>query len=90
MLVFVDLSWPCIALLKRSTVFIYRSHFLLNVFLSTLSVQAKKKGYITRTPKVVSYVLLIVASGLLAAFNDQHPRFVSQCFGFDQYLNYEK
>jgi hypothetical protein len=58
--------------------------------LNSLYLQAKKKGYITRTPRVVSYLLLIVASGLLCAFNDQHPKFVSQCFGFDKWINYKE
>lgn len=57
--------------------------------LNSLYLQAKKKGYVSRTPKVVSYLLLIVASGTLCAFNDQHPKFVSQCFGFDKWINYK-
>ncbi len=71
--------------------------------LNSLYLQCKKKGWISRTPRLVSYLLLIVGSGTLAAFHDQvsrsfhcfasysylqHPRFVSTLFGFEKHIRY--
>lgn len=57
--------------------------------LNSLYLQSKKKGLVTHTPRWLKYLLLVVASGTLAAFNDQHPKFVSSAFGFEQYLTYK-
>ncbi len=57
--------------------------------LNSLYLQAKKKGIVARTPRIVSYFLLIAASGTLAAFHDQHPKFVSTLFGFEKHLTYK-
>jgi hypothetical protein len=56
--------------------------------LNSLYLQCKKKGWVTRTPRLVSYLMLIVASGTLASFHDQHPKFVSTLFGFEKHIRY--
>lgn len=45
---------------------------------------AKKNGYITHTPKIVSYFLLALGSAINTHYYHQHPKFVRDVFGFDE------
>lgn len=64
---------------RRPELAIYCSAHAINALYNL----AKKRGVISGTPRWLSYPLLIIASGTLAAFKEQHPEFVKKCFGFD-------
>jgi hypothetical protein len=63
---------------RRPELAIYCSAQALNALYNL----GKKRGLYSRTPRYLSYILLCIASGTLAAFNDQHPDFVKRCYGF--------
>lgn len=53
--------------------------------LNALYQRAKKEGHFTHTPKPISYLVLVISSGVLTHFHRQHASFVRTIFGFEEH-----